>query len=157
MVLLCYVFRPIQQWSTWMGTQWFFWYCSWLKTCRKAFEKNQSSKWRIVYSQWPRNAIHVFRIPTSSCRAQCNSKYAQSRESSWQCCMESFFVRFKDTLRRHFFFSSQDDLYDVVAKCVHYFKHETCSQTGWAAARFFQAKLCIIVGILCLRSIDYFA
>ena len=37
--------------------------------------------------------------------------------------MESFFGRFKDTLRRHFYFSSQDDLYDVVAKCVHYFNY----------------------------------
>ena len=35
--------------------------------------------------------------------------------------MESFWGRFKDTLRKHFRFWERDDLHDVVADCVHYF------------------------------------
>ncbi len=35
--------------------------------------------------------------------------------------MESFWGRFKDTLRKHFRFWERDDLHDVVAECVHYF------------------------------------
>lgn len=46
----------------------------------------------------------------------------QSMSRAWNprdnAVMESFFGRFKDTLRRHFYSSSQDDLYDVVAKCI---------------------------------------
>ena len=35
--------------------------------------------------------------------------------------MESFWGRFKDTLRKHFRYREKDDLHDVVAECVHYF------------------------------------
>ena len=37
--------------------------------------------------------------------------------------MESFWGRFKDTLRKHFRYWEKDDLYAVVAECVHYFNH----------------------------------
>jgi putative transposase len=35
--------------------------------------------------------------------------------------MESFWGRFKDTLRKHFHYWEKDNLYDVVAQCVYYF------------------------------------
>lgn len=35
--------------------------------------------------------------------------------------MESFWGRFKDTLRKHFRYWEKDDLHTVVADCVHYF------------------------------------
>lgn len=35
--------------------------------------------------------------------------------------MESFWGRFKDTLRQHFRYWEKNDLYDIVAQCVHYF------------------------------------
>jgi len=37
--------------------------------------------------------------------------------------MESFWRRFKDTLRVHFHYGGKDDLKDVVAQCVHYFNN----------------------------------
>ena len=37
--------------------------------------------------------------------------------------MESFWSRFKDTLRKHFRYWEKDDLYAVVAECVHHFNH----------------------------------
>ncbi len=35
--------------------------------------------------------------------------------------MESFWGRFKDTLRKHFRYWEKDDLYAVAADCVRYF------------------------------------
>ena len=35
--------------------------------------------------------------------------------------MESFWGRFKDTLRKHFRYWEKDDLGDIIAQCVHYF------------------------------------
>lgn len=37
--------------------------------------------------------------------------------------MESFWRRFKDTLRIHFRYWEKDDLNDVVAQCIHYFNN----------------------------------
>ncbi len=37
--------------------------------------------------------------------------------------MESFWGRFKDTLRKHFRYWEKDDLFTVVAGCVHYFNY----------------------------------
>lgn len=37
--------------------------------------------------------------------------------------MESFFGRFKDTLRKHFSYQKQHDLHKVVEECVHYFNY----------------------------------
>ena len=37
--------------------------------------------------------------------------------------MESFWGRFKDTLRKHFRYWEKDDLHSVVAACVHYFNY----------------------------------
>lgn len=37
--------------------------------------------------------------------------------------MESFWGRFKDTLRKHFRYWEKDDLYSVVDECIHYFNY----------------------------------
>lgn len=37
--------------------------------------------------------------------------------------MESFWGRFKDTLRNHFRYFEKDDLFAVIADCVHYFNY----------------------------------
>ena len=37
--------------------------------------------------------------------------------------MESFWGRFKDALCKHFLYWEKDNLYDVVAQCVHYFNY----------------------------------
>ena len=79
------------------------------------FQRTKYSKYEtgLLHSRFP-NLLKTYNAIQSMSRA------GTPRDNA---VMESFWRRFKDTLRIHFRYRKKDDLRDVVELCIHYFNN----------------------------------
>ena len=71
--------------------------------------------------------------------------------------MESFWGRFKDTLKKHFRYWEKDDLMTVIGDYIHYFNYiRPVRKTRWKTTSPVSNRTGGLTDFLCLLTIDYF-